>query len=270
MSYQQIIDLTLKILLKSESDEAYEEIRRKSSLQGKTIIIGRSKEDISKWESALRDSTGCSVLNHATLSLSERIRAATGEKATKYDVVLTTFDALKSPDMAIAVNESGHVVESQAAKNDGWYASRTSDKDKAQKCKQLSVLHQVAFKRIVFVDLLGKKSFLVKHGTARAEAAIALRGESRWVFLKHSRVLPPPAKIFFSLIIFLSFYRIAFFSKSDDDGISTFLTLRKSNRMALPPVFKLLRLDHEIDDEDDLEDILNDHMIDSKELYSST
>ena len=81
--------------------------------------------------------------------------------------------------MAIPVNESGHAVESQTSSNDGWYSNRSLNENKAQKCKQLSVLHQVSFKRIIFVDQLGRKSFLVKHGTARTTAAIALRGYSR-------------------------------------------------------------------------------------------
>ena len=179
LPYEQIIDLTLKVLLKSQNDESFEYVNPKCGLRGRSIIVCRNKEDISKWESALREGTGCSVLNHATMSLSERIRAATGERAAKYDVVLTTFDALKSPDMAIPVNASGHAVESQTSSNDGWYSNRSLNENKAQKCKQLSVLHQVSFKRIIFVDQLGRKSFLVKHGTARTTAAIALRGDSR-------------------------------------------------------------------------------------------
>jgi hypothetical protein len=181
LSPQQIIDVTLKVLSKdsSEQDKSIN-VSSKSKPNGGTIIVVRRKEDTAQWETALREGTCCSVLNHATLSLSERIRASTSEKARKYDVVLATFDSLKSPDVAIPVNEFGHAIFTKPTNNNGWYSNRSSDDSNTkQQCKQFSVLHRIDFKRIVFVDVLGRKSFLAKYGTARATAAIALRGSSR-------------------------------------------------------------------------------------------
>jgi hypothetical protein len=182
LSQEHIVDLCLKLLLNDDAVTA-KCPKTPSDLQGQTLVVARTKEDIGKWESALREGTGCSVFNHATLPLSERIRTSTAEKATMYDVVLTTFDAMKSPDTAISVNESGHAILSKVGNDQGWYSRRSASQSDAgpQKCMKLSVLHKVNFKRIVFVDLLGRKSFLAKEGSARASAAVALSGDSRYV-----------------------------------------------------------------------------------------
>jgi hypothetical protein len=181
LTYKKIVDLALKVLLKdpSANDRSIDQHSDSNNLRGQTIIVVRTKEDLSKWETALREGTGCSVMNHATLSLSERVRASTAEKAARYDVVLTTFDALKSPDIAIPVSELGHAIVSKPVSNDGWYSKNSWDNTAPRTCKQLSVLHHIEFKRIVFTDVLGRKSFLAKHGTARAAAALALRGDGR-------------------------------------------------------------------------------------------
>jgi hypothetical protein len=182
LSETQIIDVTLKLLLEGPDDQ---QERRDSApegtLVGQTVIVGRDKEDLVRWESALREGTGYSVLNHATLPLTERIRASAAEKAALYDVVLTTFDSLKSADTAIPVDSLGHAITKNVGSDDGWYSSRTASQSCSgpQRTKQLSVLHRVKFRRCIFVDILGRKCFLAKGGTNRASAAVALHGDSR-------------------------------------------------------------------------------------------
>jgi hypothetical protein len=182
LSVTQIIDITLKLLLEGPDDQ---QERRDSApegtLVGQTVIIGRDKEDLARWESALREGTGYSVLNHAILPLTERIRSSAAEKAALYDVVLTTFDSMKSADTAIPVDSLGHAITKHVGRDDGWYSSRTASQSCSgpQRTKQLSVLHRVKFRRVIFVDILGRKSFLAKGGTNRASAAVALHGDSR-------------------------------------------------------------------------------------------
>jgi hypothetical protein len=141
LSLEQIVDLCLKLLLNDDVVNA-RSTKTPSDLQGQTLVVARTKEDIGKLESALREGTGCSVFNHATLPLSERIRTSTAEKATMYDVVLTTFDAVKSPDTAISINESGHAILSKVGNDQGWYSSRSASRSDTgpQKCMKLSVL----------------------------------------------------------------------------------------------------------------------------------
>ena len=100
---------------------------------------------------------------------------------THFDIILTTFDALKSPDTAIAVDEVGKAILGPSRSSEGWYDSRASSQTAAlpMKCKQLSVAHRINFRRVLLVDVLGRKSYLAKTGTARAAAAVALRGETR-------------------------------------------------------------------------------------------
>lgn len=192
LSYEQVMDLCLKLFLNDDEENARYDRRgfqtSLSAMKGRTVIVARTKDDAAMWERALREGTGCSVFNHATAPLSERVRLSTAEKATKYDVVLTTYDALKSTDIAIPVDDRGYAIISKPkTEKNGWMTSRTvsgssssqSESICPQKCKQLCVLHKVNFQRIVFVDILGRKSFLAKNGTARAAASMALRANSR-------------------------------------------------------------------------------------------
>lgn len=67
-------------------------------------------------------------------------------------------------------------------------------------------------------------------------------------------------------------FRIAFFCQSDDDGVSTMLSLRKSDRRAIPSLLRLLRIEDDDDGDDDEDglDILDDYMMDPKQIYAST
>eukprot|EP00536_Pseudo-nitzschia_multiseries_P005580 jgi/Psemu1/285876/fgenesh1_pg.107_\ len=219
--YSWIIDLSLKLLLSDYAEKPEESDRKKvqspSVLRGNTLVVLRAKEDSTNWENALREGTGCSVLNHASLPLSERIRASTSEKACLYDVVLTTYDAMKSPDVAIPLSTKGRAIVTKPKTDGGWHTTRGSQEDHQihRQTKQLSILHRIQFKRIIFVDTLGRRSYLAKSGTARAVASIAITSSSS---------------------------RLVFFEETEVDGSNALLALRKSDKRAFQSVSSVLHL----------------------------
>mmetsp|Transcript_33818 Transcript_33818/g.37734 ORF Transcript_33818/g.37734 Transcript_33818/m.37734 type:complete len:854 (+) Transcript_33818:68-2629(+) len=229
LSYQQIVDIGLKLLLSDYAELSQfpaSQSNRSASMKGNTLVVVRSKDDTATWESALREGTGCSVLNHSTLPLSERIRAATSEKACLHDVVLTTYDAMKSPDVTIPVTKDGRAILTKPGNDSGWRSSRSAsqhDVPTHQRTKQLSVLHRITFKRIVFVDTLGRKCYLAKSATARSTASVALSSSSS---------------------------RLVFFEESEADGSNTLLALRKSDKRAFQSVSSVLHLIDNINDSD--------------------
>ena len=217
LSEQQIIDVSMKLLLKDSSENIQLNSQTKvTSLKGNTLVVARSKEDTAVWESALRENTGCSVLNHSTLPLSERIRVSSAERACAHDVVLTTFDAMKSPDIAIPLTEDGRAIVTKAGNDRFWHSSRSASQHDSspQLTKQLSILHRIHFRRLIFVDVLGRKSYLAKGGTARATAGVALSGDAR----------------------------IVFFQEAEADGSYPFKALRKSDKRAIHSVSSVLHL----------------------------
>ena len=222
LSEQQIIDVCLKLLL-SDCAEKSQVIKPQndhstSALKGNTLVVVRTKDDTAIWESALREGTGCAVLNHSILPLSERIRASTSEKACLYDVVLTTYDAMKSPDVTIPVSDAGRAILTKAYNDGGWNSSRSASEqehNRRQQTKKLSVLHRIQFKRIIFVDTLGRKCYLAKSGTARAAASVALSSSS---------------------------CRLAFFKETEADGSNALLALRKSDKQSFQSVSSALHL----------------------------
>ena len=192
----QIMDLTLKLLQDDDRGE-FRDLANGGQFDGQTAIVARAKEDLFTWERALRENTACSVLNHATLPSEDRKRISTAKRCAFFNVVLTTFDAIKSPDIATPIDDFGHAISSNLASESGWIQSRTSSQSRSgpQICKQLSVLHQLRFKRVIFVDFLGRKCFLAKKNTARALASVALNAEERYVLLFNN--LHP----FFSIVL---------------------------------------------------------------------
>jgi len=195
---QQIISLVLYMMLqnvlqkrpqksRSSGSQRLSDEKRKRPVWGYTLIIGRTKEDLKEWECVLRERTLFSVLNHAEMSSTERRHSKTALKCAGFDVVLTTFDAIKAKEAATSVNEQGRVLfrtESQG----GWLASRSCDGDtKPKRCEVLSILHGMAWHRLLFVDVLGKQSYLTKPATTkRCMAASALHGNSRIIFFLQS------------------------------------------------------------------------------------
>jgi len=190
---EQVVNVVVKLLIESDMQSSRGEDRfaGDSSLYGQTLIVVRSKEDIAFWERALREHTPFSVINHADIPCSDRKRFATASRCATFDVVISTFDALKSPDTTTQLNDDGHAVNNQNAEsqaNGGWMTKRglgsTGSSQRVGspvQCKPLSVLHHVHWRRIIFADDLGRKCFLAKLGTARASAAKAVNGNARLV-----------------------------------------------------------------------------------------
>lgn len=206
LEYKQIVDVVMKLLLdagapqNARSGICDQHQNQQELFNGKTLVVVRTRDDLERWAQALRESTSLTVVNHATLALSERKRPAVASTCASFDVVLTTFDAIKSPDMVVALNDDGHVLPKQQSQlhqsGNQWMTSRRcngsqiqnttagngsehTDQAQPQRCKQLCVLHQIMWQRIIFVDELGRKSFLAKPDTARASAAVAFQGFSR-------------------------------------------------------------------------------------------
>eukprot|EP00533_Pseudo-nitzschia_delicatissima_P007987 CAMPEP_0116081318 /NCGR_PEP_ID=MMETSP0327-20121206/2134_1 /TAXON_ID=44447 /ORGANISM="Pseudo-nitzschia delicatissima, Strain B596" /LENGTH=683 /DNA_ID=CAMNT_0003572047 /DNA_START=17 /DNA_END=2068 /DNA_ORIENTATION=- len=230
LSEPQIIDVSMKLFLSDYAEKSYE-TEPTSALKGNTLVVVRTKDDTATWESALRDGTGCAVLNHSSLPLSERIRGSTAEKACMYDVVLTTYDAMKSPDITIPVTNAGRAILTKPKTDGGWHSCRTSsqqEQNTRQETKKMSVLHRIEFKRIIFVDNLGRKCYLAKGGTARAAASIALSSSS---------------------------CRLVFFKETEADGQNALLALRKSDKRAFQSLSSVLHL---IDHSDDSSSAMND------------
>ena len=56
-----------------------------------------------------------------------------------------------------------------------------------QSCEHLSVLHQLTWHRVIFMDVLGRQSYTCKSSTARFKAAIALNAKSRFIFFEKEK-----------------------------------------------------------------------------------
>ena len=185
MSMTQIIAVTIKLLLIHGANPYrrkynIEDSNKLSTLKGGTVIVLRSKSDVKAWECAFRERTAYSVLNHSSMPSGERKRSKTALKCAGFDVILTTYDAIKTREKSIALDGRGRAVTKDGSQ-DGWYSSRSCE-SRPEKSETLSVLHGMKWHRVIFVDFLGRVSYIVKPGTSRARAAIALHGCSRQVF----------------------------------------------------------------------------------------
>lgn len=196
LSKAQIYSVTLKVLLESHDIAKHisKEGNDKDVINGGTLIVARSRDCLGEWEKALRVGTFHSVLNHSAIPLSERSRTAVSKKCANYDVVLTTFDGILSKDTIVAVNSKGHVVPGNVGFQDGWYAASRKSETNNPKYQnvQLSVLHLITWTRVIFVDYLGRKSYIAKGKNLRGRAAIALISKRRWVFFESTEVLSNP------------------------------------------------------------------------------
>ena len=82
----------------------------------------------------------------------------TAAKYAGFDVILTTYDAVKTKEVTISIDSFGHAIlgaNDQSNTNEGWLASRQSGAP--AKCVQLSVLHRLYWRRIIFLDVIGRK-----------------------------------------------------------------------------------------------------------------
>eukprot|EP00985_Skeletonema_marinoi_P009812 scaffold4601_cov156-Skeletonema_marinoi.AAC.1 len=159
-------------------------------LAGGTLIILRAKEDIPIWEAALREYTSLSVFSHNSLQANQRKNASTAAKCAVYDVVLTTYDLLKSKEATISVDSLGKAIlnsDSKSAADDGGWlktrGSQTQSGGEAKKtCLHLSILLRMSWYQVIMMDSLGRKGYLTKADTARAQAATAVNSLSRFIF----------------------------------------------------------------------------------------
>jgi hypothetical protein len=183
----QITDAVLSVMLKAEDGERQGSQSSGKSLEGATLVICRSKEDTEEFASTFRAGSAFSVLNHAALPLADRTRSNTATRCATFDVVLSTFDAIMSKDVVTTLNGDGHVIRKED-QQDGWFSSRgaSNDEDEVGRVEKLSVLHMLDWRRVVFVDDLGRKSYIAKSGTLRAKAAAAINATTRFVFFPPS------------------------------------------------------------------------------------
>lgn len=157
-------------------------------LAGGTLIILRTKEDLPKWEVALREYTSLSVLSHNSLQANQRKTPNAAAKCAAYDVVLTTYDLLKSKEATIPVDSLGIAILKNDSKSNaddgGWLNARGSGSkdDEPQKCHQLSILHRMSWYRVIMMDSLGRLGYTIKPNTARSIAVTAINSLSRFIF----------------------------------------------------------------------------------------
>jgi len=98
--------------------------------------------------------------------------------------VVTTYDALKAKERVMAVDVGGHVVADDR-EGSQWMSSRNNDSG-SQQTVSLSVLHEVSWFRVIFVDCLGRSSILSKSHTARFAAAVGINATTRCILFKDS------------------------------------------------------------------------------------
>ena len=222
LSEQKIIDLSMKLAFEVveacyESEVSSQSITS-DPIIGQTLIVVRERESLAEWKSAFREGSNLGVICHCELPLKERRSVSTATKCSKYEVVLTTFDALSAADSNVVVgDEEGVAVVIQNQDQHGWLQGRgSSQSDISNNCRKLSILHRLKWKRVLFIDTLGRKSYMAKPGTSRNKAASVLAAESR----------------------------VLFFAKVDDSP-SGFAELLKSDKKALSGVAEVLHTDWE-------------------------
>ena len=177
LSDQQVIDVILNVINTTPPDEG-----SRRGKTGGTLIVLRTKEDVETWCRALREGCTLSVLNHPEMPRTERIspNIAVGKLAS-HSIVITTFDALKAGDATVGCDNKGVAVISQSSSQSGWQKARSGHD--VRPCKGLSLIHHLKWQQVFFVDVLGKKCYLAKGGTARVTSARALNSDSRYAHI---------------------------------------------------------------------------------------
>ena len=223
LSEQKIIDLCTKLAIEMASDHEFvcssHPIAPDTTIGGQTLIVLRERSSLEAWKRAFREGSNLGVISHCELPVKDRRSVSTAYKCSKYGVVLTTFDALSSPDSTVEIgDEDGTVVVEQGQDQHGWFQGRgSSESDEATTtCKRLSILHRLKWKQAIFLDSLGRKSYMAKPGTARNKAAALLATEARLVFFE-----------------------------KDSDSTAGFAELVKSNKKALSGVASVLHTEWE-------------------------
>jgi hypothetical protein len=173
MEGQHLIDVILKQALAKEPKSEGAEINQ----EGGILIVAREKEDLEAWRHSFREGSAFSVLNHAMLPPKERKTLSGSTMAAKYDLVLTTYEAFKSPDVVVTLDENNHAKLTAPQASGAWCSA--SQPQQGTPNKKLSFLHRLRWRKIVFVDIVGRKSYLAKAGTTRQLAAVAALAHSR-------------------------------------------------------------------------------------------
>lgn len=178
-----------------------------------TLIVARDKSCLLMWDCFLREKTSFSVLNHAELPSAERRRALLPSKASSYDIVLTTYDSLKTKEINTTVDAKGRAIPQTHVRGE-WISSRASGENELQQQRNeaVSQLHTLEWYRLIFIDVLGRQGYLTKPATLRSQISVTLRGNRR----------------------------IVFFEKSDDEHKYFFEDKIKESRRQLTPLAKLL------------------------------
>ena len=201
LTLKQIISLSLPLLVQndvhriSRHDRHVDTDKKKfkhGSLNsmpeyGGTLIIARTKESLSTWENSLREMTSFTVFNHAELSSTERRRNTITLTASGFDIVMTTYDALKTKEVSLSIDSSGYAQPPKPL--DGWFESKNGESQEGEDRltpATLSRLHLLRWYRVVCIDDLGRQSYLTKPGTSRMTAISALRSDSRVIFFERS------------------------------------------------------------------------------------
>ena len=152
-------------------------ITEQSDLIGGTLIVLSHKDSIDSWQIALKEHSSCSVFNHGILSPSRR-REVSISRCIGFDVVLTTADCIKAKEYTYQLNALGCIVNSLP--EGGWFdSSKENNSNSNRKCLQLSMLHKITWRRVIFVDFPDGKSFLTKSNTLKSIAATAITSSSR-------------------------------------------------------------------------------------------
>jgi hypothetical protein len=168
-----LIDVILKqALTKKPRNQGSE-----SNQDGNVLIVAREKEDLEPWSRSFREGSAFSVLNHAKMPLKERKSLSGSMMAAQYDLVLTTYEAFKSADVVITLDENNHAKLPVQQASGTWCSA--SQPQQGTSNKKLSFLHRLRWRKIVFIDIVGKKSYLAKAGTTRQLAAVAALAQSR-------------------------------------------------------------------------------------------
>ena len=144
-------------------------------ISGETLIVLSHKNELDSWELALREHSSCSVLNHGVLTPRSR-REIFVSRCAGFDIVLTTADCIKSKEHTFQVNSFGCVINSSP--NEDWF-DVSCERSTKRKCLQLSLLHKLHWKRVIFVDFPDNKSFVTKANTLKSAAAAAISSSSR-------------------------------------------------------------------------------------------
>jgi hypothetical protein len=175
-------DLCLRLTLRRKKNPVMSSSFSQSSraVKGQTLVVVRELESLVDWKRTFREGSDVGVLCHCDLPVKERRSIATAQRCAKYGVVLTTFNALSSADVTLTVDETG-VAHLPGSQEQGWLQGRGSSQQSDQNLQKLSVLHCLRWTRVVFVDTLGRKSFVAKPNTSRNKAATLLAADARMI-----------------------------------------------------------------------------------------